>query len=66
MKTANSIMTSGGTHKSLSLTCSNCEKLSEIEGEKVCFEQGQITRLTEDSSANSMIKMVCHSWSKNR
>ncbi|MCC4832560.1 hypothetical protein Q4601_14550 [Shewanella sp. 1_MG-2023] len=66
MKSENSIMTANRTNKAISLTCSNCEKLSEIEGEKICFEQGQITRLTEDANPNSMIKMVCHSWSKNR
>ncbi|WP_225442174.1 MULTISPECIES: hypothetical protein [Shewanella] len=65
MKETNSIMAQNDTHKAMSLTCTNCERLSEIEGEKVCFDHGKITRLTELNTSDAIIKMVCNSWSKN-
>ncbi|MGX9460015.1 hypothetical protein ACWXWU_02070 [Shewanella sp. A14] len=50
--------------QSLSLSCKNCNRMTEIEGELVCFEQGRIKRLTPDPSPASLIKMVCIGWQK--
>ncbi|MDO6619739.1 MULTISPECIES: hypothetical protein [unclassified Shewanella] len=65
MKVSHSLMTPMMSAKTISLTCNNCERMSEIEGEKICFNQGEIRRLTLDANAESIIKMVCNSWSKN-
>ncbi len=58
-------MTSNHAGKTMSVTCNNCDRLSEIEGEKVCFDQGEINRLTYDTRSDSIIRMVCNSWAKN-
>ncbi|MEO3683907.1 MULTISPECIES: hypothetical protein [Shewanella] len=50
--------------KSLSLSCKNCNRMTEIEGELVCFEQGKIKCLTLDPSPAALIKMVCINWQK--
>ncbi|QDE32464.1 hypothetical protein FH971_16745 [Shewanella polaris] len=50
--------------QSLSLSCKNCNRMTEIEGELVCFEQGKIKRLTLDPSPAALIKMVCIAWQK--
>ncbi|XBJ50539.1 hypothetical protein ABIS04_15570 [Shewanella sp. H8] len=50
--------------QSLSLSCKNCNRMTEIEGELVCFEQGKIKRLTLDPSPAVLIKMVCIAWQK--
>lgn len=50
--------------KSLSLSCKNCGRMTEIEGEIVCFEQGKIKRLTLDPSPVALIQMVCIGWKK--
>ena len=52
--------------KTLSVSCGNCTKLTEIEGQKVCFENGKITRLIEDSSPVSLLKMYCNAWQKDK
>ncbi|GGP45933.1 hypothetical protein GCM10009409_10760 [Shewanella saliphila] len=50
--------------KSLSVSCQNCDRMIEIEGELVCFEHGKIKRLTLDPSPAALIKMVCIGWRK--
>jgi hypothetical protein len=50
--------------KSLSLSCKNCNRMTEIEGEPVCFEQGKIKHLTLDPSPVALIQMVCIGWQK--
>lgn len=50
--------------KSLSVSCKNCDRMIEIEGELVCFEHGKIKRLIPDNSPRSLIKMVCIGWRK--
>ncbi|WP_394131221.1 hypothetical protein [Shewanella maritima] len=50
--------------KVLGLTCQSCDRMSEIEGEKVCFEKGKITRLRPDTRASEQIKIVCAYWQK--
>ncbi|MBR9729391.1 hypothetical protein ACFOD0_15125 [Shewanella intestini] len=50
--------------KLMGLTCQSCVRLSEIEGEVICFEKGRITRLTPDNNHINKQKMVCASWQK--
>ncbi len=50
--------------RSLSLSCNNCNRMTEIEGEIVCFEQGKIKRLILDPSPTSLMRMVCIHWQK--
>jgi hypothetical protein len=52
--------------KTISVSCDNCTKLTEIEGQKVCFENGKIIRLTEDPSPAPLLKMYCHAWKKDK
>jgi hypothetical protein len=52
------------TQKTVSVSCNNCSKLTEIEGVRVCFENGRIIRLVEDKSATPLLKMYCHAWKK--
>jgi phosphoglucomutase len=54
------------TQKTVSVSCDNCSKLTEIEGVRVCFENGKIIRLVEDTSATPLLKMYCHSWQKDQ
>ncbi|UJF22867.1 hypothetical protein [Shewanella sp. OMA3-2] len=50
--------------KIASNSCKNCDRLTEIEGEMVCFEQGKITRLVPMTEPNTLIKLVCIGWKK--
>lgn len=51
--------------KTLSVSCDNCTKLTEIEGQQVCFEKGTITRLVKDPSPAPLLKMFCITWHKD-
>ncbi|WP_445946016.1 hypothetical protein [Shewanella sp.] len=54
------------TQKTVSTSCENCSKLTEIEGQRVCFENGKIIRLVEDASAIPLLKMYCHAWQRDK
>jgi len=51
-------------NKTASYSCQNCDRLTEIEGEMVCFEQGKITRLIPLDKPDALIKLVCIGWQK--
>ncbi|MDP5146853.1 hypothetical protein ORI98_10440 [Shewanella sp. ULN5] len=51
-------------NKTASYSCQNCDRLTEIEGEMVCFEQGKITRLIPLDKPDTLIKLVCIGWQK--
>ncbi|UCX05791.1 hypothetical protein [Shewanella glacialimarina] len=50
--------------KTASYSCKNCDRLTEIEGEMVCFEQGKIIRLVPLTEPDTLIKLVCIGWKK--
>jgi hypothetical protein len=52
--------------KTVSVSCGNCTKLTEIEGQKVCFENGKITRLIKDPYPAPLLKMYCNAWQKDK
>gem|GEM_PF-1080562 len=49
--------------KNRSLSCHNCERLTIIEGETVCFRGGEIIRLhrLEDEEPSKLI-LSCDGW----
>ena len=51
-------------NKTASYSCQNCGRLTEIEGEMVCFDQGKITRLIPLEKPDTLIKLVCIGWQK--
>lgn len=48
--------------KSRSLSCQNCERLTVIEGETVCFRQGQIISLHRVDEGPAQLHLSCDSW----
>ncbi|QIR15544.1 hypothetical protein [Shewanella aestuarii] len=50
--------------KEISNSCKSCDRLTEIEGEMVCYQQGRITRLLPIEPNHSLIKLVCIGWQK--
>ncbi|ABN60330.1 hypothetical protein RJP56_01035 [Shewanella baltica] len=48
--------------KTVSTSCKSCNRLTEIEGELVCFRQGQIIRLTLIDESAPKLNFLCEGW----
>ncbi|MGL4612973.1 MAG: hypothetical protein ACRCVV_03545 [Shewanella sp.] len=48
--------------KTVSTSCRSCNRLTEIEGELVCFHKGQIIRLTLIDETAPKFNLLCESW----
>ncbi len=57
-----SLFSSECNSKLLSISCKNCERLTIIEGETICFKAGEITRLTPYKEKDSKPSLLCTSW----
>ncbi|WP_372870288.1 hypothetical protein [Shewanella sp.] len=47
--------------KTRSASCKNCDRLTEIEGEQLCFRDGRIIRLLP-ADANKQPLLLCEGW----
>lgn len=50
--------------KQESQSCASCDHYTELEGEKLCYEHGKITRLSPCTQEDALIKLVCINWEK--
>jgi len=48
--------------KNRTLSCQNCERLTVIEGESVCFRQGEIIRLHRLDEEPVKFHLSCDGW----
>nr|WP_258405202.1 hypothetical protein [Shewanella mesophila] len=48
--------------KPLSVSCQNCDRLTVIEGETICFKGGEIIRLTPYEPNNTKLSLLCDGW----
>lgn len=48
--------------KTVSTSCKSCNRLTEIEGELVCFREGQIIRLTLIDESTPKLNLLCEGW----
>ena len=48
--------------KALSDSCNSCERMSVIEGERVCYREGAIIGLTPMKPSSTKTKLVCDGW----
>ncbi|QDZ89791.1 hypothetical protein [Shewanella decolorationis] len=48
--------------KTASTSCKSCNRLTEIEGELVCFREGQVIRLTRIEESTSKFNLLCEGW----
>lgn len=48
--------------KKRSLSCQNCERLTVIEGETVCFRQGEVIRLHRLDEEPAKFRLSCEGW----
>ena len=49
-------------NRSLSSSCSSCERMTVIEGEYICFIEGKIIGLTQISDPSPKPKLICDGW----
>ncbi|ABL98869.1 hypothetical protein SHAM105786_07015 [Shewanella amazonensis] len=49
--------------KPRSSSCQNCDRLTEIEGEQLCFRDGRIIRLTP-AEGEKHLPLLCEGWRK--
>ncbi|HCD14782.1 MAG: hypothetical protein WBO22_03500 [Shewanella indica] len=54
------------TSKTASLSCKNCSRLIEIEGEMLCYRGGKITELTPVNEAKNSFNLLCDGWQADR
>ncbi|MCZ4336028.1 hypothetical protein [Shewanella colwelliana] len=59
---SNSFFDSAGKSKPLSVSCQNCDRLTVIEGETICFKGGEIIRLTPYESDTNKLSLLCDGW----
>ncbi|MCG9721315.1 MULTISPECIES: hypothetical protein [unclassified Shewanella] len=59
---SNSFFGAGNKSKPLSVSCQNCNRLTVIEGETICFKGGEIIRLTPYEPQNSKLSLLCDGW----
>ncbi|MFQ6370776.1 hypothetical protein [Shewanella sp. YIC-542] len=48
--------------KNAALSCRNCSRLIEIEGEMLCYRGGKITELKPVSEQNGCVNILCDGW----
>ncbi|GIU07974.1 hypothetical protein [Shewanella glacialipiscicola] len=48
--------------KTVNSSCKSCNRLTEIEGEMVCFREGQIIRLTLIDESTPKLNLLCEGW----
>nr|WP_110455950.1 hypothetical protein [Shewanella algidipiscicola] len=59
---SDSFFGAGGKSKPLSVSCQNCDRLTIIEGETICFKGGEIIRLTPYNAGNTKLSLLCDGW----
>ncbi|QYK02142.1 hypothetical protein [Shewanella psychrotolerans] len=59
---SDSFFGSGSKSKPLSVSCQNCDRLTVIEGETICFKGGEIIRLTPYEPNNMKLSLLCDGW----
>lgn len=52
--------------KMVSSSCKSCYRLTQIEGEMVCFRDGQIIRLTPMPESDQKLNLLCEGWKANK
>ncbi len=48
--------------KALSKSCNSCQRMTVIEGEFICFREGQITSLTPMKKPSLKSSLICDGW----
>ncbi|WP_220770645.1 hypothetical protein [Shewanella sp. MBTL60-007] len=49
-------------NKSLSASCSSCQRMTNIEGEFICFREGKIIGLIPTKEPSPQTKLICDGW----
>lgn len=50
--------------KTASSSCKNCDRLTVIEGEEVCFREGKIIKLTPIEDTQLKFNLLCEGWKR--
>ncbi|MBV7314654.1 hypothetical protein KU855_03060 [Shewanella sp. NIFS-20-20] len=50
-------------NKTASVSCRNCRRLTELEGQMLCLRQGQIFHLTKLN--NDAHPLICDGWQQH-
>ncbi|MCH1929519.1 hypothetical protein L9G16_04940 [Shewanella sp. A25] len=61
-----SIVNPMSASKTMSTSCKNCNRLTEIEGELVCFREGRIIRLTLIDESTTKLNLLCEGWKSTK
>ncbi|MCT8862987.1 hypothetical protein [Shewanella xiamenensis] len=48
--------------KTASTSCKSCNRLTEIEGELLCFREGQVIRLKRIDDSTNKFNLLCEGW----
>lgn len=48
--------------KTASTSCKSCNRLTEIEGELLCFREGKVIRLTRIDESTTKLNLLCEGW----
>lgn len=48
--------------KTINASCQSCHRLTQIEGEMVCFHNGQIIRLIPMPETEQKLNLLCEGW----
>ncbi|CAM3228365.1 hypothetical protein [Shewanella pealeana] len=49
-------------NKPLSASCSTCQRMTNIEGEFICFREGKIIGLKPTKEPSPQAKLICEGW----
>ncbi|GIU11764.1 MULTISPECIES: hypothetical protein [unclassified Shewanella] len=49
-------------NKPLSASCSTCQRMTNIEGEFICFREGKIIGLKPTKEPSLQPKLICDGW----